>query len=88
MRVFTTKAFSKFARKERLTDKQLRKAVAELEDGLFDADLGSHVFKKRIAHGNQGKSGAYRTLLAFRSGDKTFFLYGFAKNEKDNISPQ
>lgn len=55
MRVFKTKGFSKFARKERLTDKQLRKAVAELEDGLFDADLGSHLFKKAYCAWQSGQ---------------------------------
>jgi len=87
MRIFKTKEFDKLARRQRLTDQQLRKAVSEIEDGLVDADLGSNLFKKRIAHGNQGKSGSFRTLLAYRSGKKTFFLYCFAKNEKDNISP-
>jgi len=24
--------------------------------------------------------------VAFRQGDKAFFIYGFAKNERDNIS--
>lgn len=27
-----------------------------------------------------------RTLLACRLGDKVFFLYGFEKNERDNIN--
>lgn len=27
-----------------------------------------------------------RTLIAFKQGDKTFFIYGFAKNERANIS--
>ena len=31
------------------------------------------------------KSGSYRTLIAFRSGERAVFLYGFGKNERDNI---
>jgi hypothetical protein len=26
-----------------------------------------------------------RTILACRHGDKAFFIYGFAKNQRDNI---
>ncbi len=34
----------------------------------------------------RGKRGGTRTLVAFRQGDKVFFIYGFAKNERANIS--
>ncbi len=33
----------------------------------------------------QGRSGGYRMLLAYRSGERAVFLYGFAKNERENI---
>ena len=33
-----------------------------------------------------GRSGGVRTLLAFKSGDKAFFVYGFAKNARANVS--
>ncbi len=33
-----------------------------------------------------GKRGSLRTLVAFKADDKAFFIYGFAKNERDNIS--
>ena len=57
-----------------------------MERGLIDADLGGHVMKKRIAVGGRGKSGGARTLLAYKSGDKAFFVYGFAKNALANVS--
>lgn len=88
MRIFKTKEFGKLARKEGLTDQLLMLAVDEMESGLVDADLGSHLYKKRIAQGNKGKSGSYRTLLAFKTGTKTFFLYCYAKSERDNITPK
>ena len=56
-----------------------------MQDGLFDADLGGGLFKKRVAKQGQGKRGGYRTLLATNRGDKWFFMFGFAKNERDNI---
>ena len=63
----------------------LETAVAEIESGLVDADLGGHVIKKRVALEGRGKSGGARTLLAYQVGDKAFFVYGFAKNTRANI---
>jgi hypothetical protein len=56
-----------------------------MERGLVDADLGGHVFKKRVAVPGKGKSGGARTLLVYRAGTKAFFVYGFAKNTRANI---
>lgn len=85
MRVFKNKAFSKWAYKEGLSDGVLRAAVEEIRRGLVDADLGGQVFKKRVGLGGKGKSGGVRTLVAYRAGDKVFFVYGFAKNVRANI---
>lgn len=86
MQVYKSKWFSKWADKEDLTDQDLSAAVKEMVNGLIDADLGGHVMKKRVALQGKGKSGGTRTLLAFKVGDKAFFMYGFAKNQQDNIS--
>lgn len=88
MQVYKSKWFSKWADKEDLTDRDLSAAVEEMANGLIDADLGGHVMKKRVALQGQGKSGGARTLLAFKVGDKAFFMFGFAKNQQDNISPK
>lgn len=85
MQIFKNKAFNKWAAKEGLDDDALTSAVEEMERGLIDADLGGHVMKKRVAVGGRGKSGGVRTLLAYKRGDKTFFVYGFAKNVRANI---
>src|ERR1700683_1838925 len=53
--------------------------------GLIDADLGSGLLKQRVARAGEGRSGGYRTIIAYRAGDRAVFLYGFAKNERDNI---
>jgi hypothetical protein len=34
----------------------------------------------------KGKRGGYRTIIAYRVGDRAVFLYGFAKNKLANIS--
>ena len=87
MRIFKNKAFSKWSTKEGLSDEALQMAVTEIENGLLEADLGGHVIKKRVALVGRGKSGGARTLLAYRTEDKAFFVYGFAKNTRSNIKP-
>lgn len=86
MQIFKNKAFSRWADKEELLDAALQAAVEEMTLGLVDADLGGHVFKKRVAVGGRGKRGGVRTLLAYRAGDKAFFVYGFAKNARANVN--
>jgi hypothetical protein len=83
---FKNLEFGKWARKERVTDAMLCKAVKEIEAGLIDARLGGSLVKKRVAAQGRGKRGSYRTIVAHQRGKRLFFLYGFAKNEKDNIS--
>jgi hypothetical protein len=85
MRVFKTKPFTRFASREGIADEELCKAVAQAERGLIDADLGSGVIKQRLAREGQGKSGGFRSILLFRRGSKAFFVYGFAKSDRDNI---
>ncbi len=85
MRVFKNRPFARFARKARITDAILCAAIADLSRGLIDADLGGSVVKQRIARQGRGKSGGFRTIILFRIGERAFFVYGFAKNEQDNI---
>jgi hypothetical protein len=85
MRIFKTKWFARWAMKECLSEQALIDAVVEMDQGLIDANLGSHVVKKRVGIGGRGKSGGLRTILAFKLKDKAFFLYGFAKNQHENI---
>ncbi len=59
--------------------------VSEIAAGLYEADLGGGLIKKRIARPGKGKSGGFRTLLATNQGDLWIFVYGFAKNERSNI---
>ena len=85
VRTFKTKWFARYARRERITDRSLREAIIRAEKGLIDADLGGNVIKQRVARTGQGRSGGYRMLVAFRFKARAVFLYGFAKNERDNI---
>jgi hypothetical protein len=85
MLVFQTKVFERFAKKNRINDRSLCSAVAQASVGLIDADLGAGLIKQRIARPGKGKSGGFRTILAFRSNNFACFLYGFAKNDMANI---
>ncbi len=85
MRVFKSRRFARFARKERISDARLREAVENAERGQIDADYGGGVIKQRIARPNEGKSGGYRSIILFRRGTLAFFVYGFAKSEQANI---
>ncbi|WP_231792292.1 MULTISPECIES: type II toxin-antitoxin system RelE/ParE family toxin [Sphingomonas] len=81
-----TKTFARFARKAGLADVSLAKAAAEVAAGEFDADLGGHVYKQRVARAGGGKSGGFRTIILFKVGGHSFFAHGFAKNEKANLT--
>jgi hypothetical protein len=85
VRIFKTKVFARFAQGQRIRDRELREAVERAGRGLIDADLGGGVIKQRVAREGQGRSGGFRVLLAFRSQDRAVFIYGFAKNERNNI---
>jgi len=86
MAIYKTKVFERWASKEELDDKVFCKAVQEMTEGLFDADLGGGLFKKRIARPGKGKSGGYRTLVATNKGDQWFFVFSFPKNARGNIN--
>jgi len=88
VRTFKDSEFSKWARGENVTDAMLCKAMTEIESALIDARLGGFVIKKRIAAPGRGKSGSYRTIIAYRQGARLFFRYGFAKNERENVTPR
>lgn len=85
MPVLKTRHFHDWQEKERIPDESLCAAVDEMSRGLIDAVLGGGLVKKRVARSGAGKRSGFRTLLATNRNDKWFFVYGFAKNERDNI---
>ena len=85
-RILKTRTFNRWLRKTLLTDTALLKAIDEMEQGLVDADLGGDVYKKRVALPGRGKSGSSRTLIATNRQDRWFFMFGFEKNDKENIT--
>ena len=87
MRVFKTKWFRRFARREGIADAMLCDAVARAGRGQIDADLGRGVIKQRVARPGQGRAGGYRTLIVYRARDRAIFVFGFAKNEREDLEP-
>ncbi|MBW4429569.1 MAG: type II toxin-antitoxin system RelE/ParE family toxin [Nostoc desertorum CM1-VF14] len=85
MKIYKNRTFDRWARKEGLNNLSLCNAVNEMAAGLYDADLGGGLFKKRIAKPGKGKSGGFRTLVATNNEDRWFFIFGFSKNERSNI---
>jgi hypothetical protein len=84
--ILKTRNFARWARKTGLADSLLDKAVLEIGRGLLEADLGGGILKKRIALPGRGKRGSVRTLLATNRNDRWFFVFGFEKNKRANIS--
>jgi hypothetical protein len=78
VRVYKSKWFRRFARRESIADTSLCDAVARAVRGNFDADLGGGVMKQR-------GSGGYRTLIVYRAKDRAIFVFGFAKSEREDL---
>lgn len=85
MRIFKSRWFQRFAKKEGIADAVLQEAADRADKGQIDADLGGEVIKQRIARRGQGRSSGYRTIILFRRGIKAFFVYGFPKSQRANI---
>ena len=86
MKIYKNKWFSQWASQQDMSDADLCEAIKRAQSGLVDANLGSGVIKQRIARLHQGKSGGFRTVIFFRAGERAFFIFGFAKNERGNLS--
>ena len=87
-RILKTRLFMRWMRKTALTDAVLAQAVIEMQQGLVDAELGGNLFKKRVALPHRGKSGSVRTIIATNIRTRWVFVFGFEKNERDNINKQ
>jgi hypothetical protein len=87
VRVFKNTWFARFAAKEGITDGEFKAIVNDvLEAGQAEANLGGGVYKVRLARPGEGKSGGHRVIVLFKSGERTFYVYGFVKSARANIS--
>lgn len=86
MRIYLTKEVSRRFRKAALDDDVVMSAVERAERGLLDADLGGGLIKQRVARPGEGRSGGYRTIIAYRRGARAVFLHMFEKSRSANIN--
>ncbi|MGQ0661481.1 type II toxin-antitoxin system RelE/ParE family toxin [Sphingosinicella sp.] len=86
MRVYLTKVFARDARKADVADEALFEAIDRAERGLIDADLGGGLIKQRVARPGKGRSGGYRTIVAYREAERAIFMLMFAKSAQANIA--
>ena len=77
-RIFKTAWFAKAAKKARISDDQLLRAISQVTLGQAD-DLGGGVFKKRL---NDNK---HRSIILAKAGEFWVFAYLFAKKDRSNI---
>jgi hypothetical protein len=77
-RVFKAAVFAKAARKSRITDADLCKAIQQVMQGQAD-DLGGGVFKKRL------KENMHRSIIPAKGGQYWIYEYLLAKKYRDNI---
>lgn len=81
-----TKYFRKWAAKQSLSNSALIEAVNDLIEHKSVNQLGKFLFKVRVRSTSSGKSGGFRTIVVAVEDSRVFFVYGFAKNEKDNLN--
>lgn len=88
MRIFKNKTFNKWAKELKVADEALLKIVEEIKTGMCETNLGGHIYKKRVPINGKGKRSGLRVIIAFKVDEITIFVYGFPKNNKDNITNQ
>jgi hypothetical protein len=86
MPIFKNTVFHEWAIEQKLEDSVLIKIAEEVEQDLYEANLGGGVYKKRAPIAGRGKRGGARVIIAFKLNKITLFMYGFTKKEKDNVT--
>ena len=88
MRIFKTKEFARFARREGIADDALREAIDGAERGIVDAEIGDGLIKQRVRRPGQGRRGGFRTVVVWRERELSIFVFGFAKKDKTDLTPR
>lgn len=80
-RIFKTHWFNKAAKKARILDVELCKAIIEAMEGKAD-DLGGGVYKKRL---NENR---HRSIILAKGKNYWVYEFLFAKKDLDNINDE
>jgi len=86
MKKLKTKWFTRWAKKQKISDAKLLRAIEDMQNNLSSVNLGGGLFKVRVASENVGKSSAYRTIVVYRADERAVMIYGFMKKERENLS--
>jgi len=86
MKKLKTKWFSRWSKKQKISDTKLLRAIEDMQNNLSSVNLGGGLFKVRVASENAGKSSSYRTIVVYREDDRAVLVYGFIKKEQENLS--
>lgn len=84
--MFVTKVFRRFQRRDGIDEWALCEAVARAERGIIAADLGAGLIKQRVARKGRGRSGGFRTIIAYRTAVRSVFMSGSAKSRQANLN--
>lgn len=79
-RVFKTAWFAKEARKAKITDDELCRAINQVMQGQAD-DLGGGVYKKRL------NDNMHRSIIVAKAGLHWIYAYLYAKKDRESIAP-
>ena len=79
MAIYKAKRFHQNTKTLGIPDDVLLKAAEDIKQGVWEANLGGGVIKKRLPL-QQGKSGGARTVIFFKYDRHIFFYDGWAKN--------
>jgi hypothetical protein len=82
VRIFKNAWFNRFAKKENIADDELKAIVSDLENGLWDAAWAAG--STRCALPVPARES--QAIVFFKSGERAFFAFGFAKSARDNIT--
>ena len=86
MQKLKTKWFSKWAKKQKISDDKLLSAIEDMQHNLSSVNLGGGLFKVRISSQSTGKSSGFRTIIVYRKDYRAVVVYGFKKNGQDNLT--
>jgi len=82
MKKLMTRHFSKWASKQNIPSGELAKALDDVEKGLFEANLGGHIFKKRIRFQGKVKEEAEEQLFVTNKQIELFSFMALRKMKK------
>ncbi len=85
MAIYKLKKFTKWQLDNSIKDSQLLEVIQEINESPKIGSLGKFLYKKRIGNESAGKRSGHRVIVAAKIEQNYFFMYGFQKNEKDNL---